>query len=259
MPGPPAAPAGVHASEGGIAAGGDVTGSSTHYITADQAFVLPPEAYAPIPDDAADRGVSNIAAGLFVGRADELLALEEAFTRPGKVIVHAVHGLGGVGKSALAAHWAGRRSEKLRWWVTADDAAAVDAGLAALARALQPGLTGLPAELQGAWRKPHHCRSAGNHQPHSRMPPNLRTLSESLQVSEGVRSCTAKTASRLRSPVDQVSGRHLFTLLRAAALHEHASGKLVSTPPIPAKGSLGRCIRHAPHEHRRDKARALQS
>jgi hypothetical protein len=91
------------------------------------------------------------------------------------------------------------------------------------------------------------------------MTPDLRTLSESLQVSESIRSCTAKTASRLRSPVDQVSGKHLFTLLPAAARHEHGSGKLVSTPPIRTKGSLGRRIRHAPHEHRRDKARALQS
>ncbi|MDH6228985.1 FxSxx-COOH system tetratricopeptide repeat protein [Streptomyces sp. MJP52] len=142
------AAAGIRASHGAIAAGGDVVGSSTQYITAGQAFVLPPEAYRPIPDDAADGGISNIASDLFVGRNDELTALKEAFTRPGKVVVHAVHGLGGVGKSALAAHWAGRRPERLRWWVTADDASAVDAGLAALARALQPALAALPAEVQ---------------------------------------------------------------------------------------------------------------
>ncbi|MET9444402.1 tetratricopeptide repeat protein, partial [Streptomyces sp. NPDC006610] len=142
------ASAGIRASHGAIAAGGDVVGSSTQYITAGQAFVLPPEAYGPIPDDAADGGVSNVASGLFVGRADELAALEEAFRRPGKVVVHAVHGLGGVGKSALAAHWAGRRPERLRWWVTADDASGVEAGLAALARALQPALAVLPAEVQ---------------------------------------------------------------------------------------------------------------
>ncbi|MEV6963175.1 hypothetical protein AB0M97_29250 [Streptomyces sp. NPDC051207] len=80
------AAAGIRASHGAIAAGGDVAGSSTQYITAGQAFVLPPEAYRPIPDDAADGGISNIASGLFVGRNDELTALKQAFTRPGKVV-----------------------------------------------------------------------------------------------------------------------------------------------------------------------------
>ncbi|MEW2524448.1 tetratricopeptide repeat protein, partial [Streptomyces sp. NPDC047071] len=142
------ADAGLHGSDGAIVAGRDVTGSSTQYIKAEQAFVLPPEAYTPIPDDAADGGISNLASGLFVGRGEELRALEEAFARPGEVVVHAVHGLGGVGKSALAAHWARQRPERLRWWMAADDPAAVEAGMAALARALQPPLAGLPAEVQ---------------------------------------------------------------------------------------------------------------
>ncbi|MCG8968777.1 tetratricopeptide repeat protein [Streptomyces sp. CL12-4] len=130
-------------------AGRDVNGSSTQYVQAEQAFVLPAEVYASIPQDAAGRGISNIEqAGLFVGRTEELSALDAAFADPGEVVVHTVHGLGGVGKSALAAQWAAGRSETVRWWVTADTQAAVDAGVAALARALQPGLAGLPAELQ---------------------------------------------------------------------------------------------------------------
>lgn len=41
--------------------------------------------------------------------------------------------------------------------------------------------------LRGACRKPHHCRSASDRQPGSeRMTPDLKTLSESLQVIEGV-------------------------------------------------------------------------
>ncbi|WP_331751278.1 tetratricopeptide repeat protein (plasmid) [Streptomyces sp. NBC_00715] len=154
-----APPAGLHGSDGAIVAGGDVTGSSTQYIEAEQAFVLPPEAYAAIPDDIAADGVSNIGTSMFVGRVDELAALEEAFARPGEVVVHAVHGLGGVGKSALAAIWAARRHEKVRWWVTADTVAAIETGMASLARALQPGLAGLPAELQSeravAWLAGH--------------------------------------------------------------------------------------------------------
>ncbi|MFJ8444293.1 tetratricopeptide repeat protein [Kitasatospora griseola] len=120
----------------------------TQYVQAGQAFVLPPEAYAPIPADAARGGVSNIRGGLFVGRADELALLERAFEQAGEVVVHAVHGLGGVGKSALAAQWASLRGESVRWRIVSDTRAGVRAGLAELARALQPGLTGLPEELQ---------------------------------------------------------------------------------------------------------------
>ncbi|GAA4680447.1 hypothetical protein GCM10023324_38080 [Streptomyces youssoufiensis] len=149
-PGQAAAPTGLHGTDGAIVAGGNVTDSSTQYIKAEQAFVLPPKAFAPIPDDVTVSEVSNIGTGLFVGRVDELKALEAAFAQPGKVVVHTVHGLGRVGKSALAAHWAAQRHEKVRWWVTADTEAAVDAGLASLAEALQSGLAGLPAELQRA-------------------------------------------------------------------------------------------------------------
>ncbi|MFE7077726.1 tetratricopeptide repeat protein [Streptomyces sp. NPDC057620] len=158
-PRPPVAPVGLHGSDGAIVAGGDVHGSATQQITAEQVFVLPSEAYTPIPGGAADRGVSNIRPALFVGRTTELHALEEAFARPGEVVVHAVHGLGGVGKSALAAHWAHRRPERLRWWVNAEETTAVNAGIAGLARALQPALAGLPAEVQSeravAWLAGH--------------------------------------------------------------------------------------------------------
>ncbi|MFE5896909.1 tetratricopeptide repeat protein [Streptomyces sp. NPDC056488] len=111
-------------------------------------YALPAEAYLPIPEDAAAGGVSNIQAGRFVGRTAELHTLEQAFTGTGEVVVYAVHGLGGVGKSALAARWAAARPEPVRWRINADTPAAVDAGISALACALQPGLAALPAELQ---------------------------------------------------------------------------------------------------------------
>ncbi|MEU7650305.1 tetratricopeptide repeat protein, partial [Streptomyces huasconensis] len=153
----PTTAAGVSATSGSNAAGRDLVNP----VAVHAEYALPPEAYAPIPDNAAAGGVSNIGTGLFVGRVDELEALETAFARPGEVVVRAVHGLGGVGKSALAANWAARRPEKVRWWITVDDAGgdAVDTGLASLARALQPGLAGLPAELQSeravAWLAGH--------------------------------------------------------------------------------------------------------
>ncbi|WP_051717073.1 tetratricopeptide repeat protein [Streptomyces sp. NRRL F-5727] len=147
----PTAPVQLSGAGGAIVAGGDVTGSVTQHVEAQQAFVLSPEAHGPIPADAGERGVSNIpalAGGGFVGRASELAALNQAFTGAGEVLVQAVHGLGGVGKSALAAQWAAGRHETVRWWITAETAPAVDSGVAALARALQPGLAGLPAEVQ---------------------------------------------------------------------------------------------------------------
>ncbi|UUU45176.1 FxSxx-COOH system tetratricopeptide repeat protein [Streptomyces sp. NBC_00162] len=137
----------MSATQGAIAARGDINNSVAVY--AERA--LPAEAYAPIPADAAAQGVSNIpAAAGFVGRGTALDALDAAFADgAGGVVLHAVHGLGGVGKSALAAHWAAyRATARVRWWITADSPDAVDAGLASLARALEPGLGELPAELQ---------------------------------------------------------------------------------------------------------------
>lgn len=80
----------------------------------------------------------------FVGRERELALLDEAFEAPGGVVVHAVHGLGGVGKSTLAAQWAATRVADLNpvWWITAESPAQLDAGLADLGRALQPTLAG---------------------------------------------------------------------------------------------------------------------
>ncbi|MFF7360583.1 tetratricopeptide repeat protein [Streptomyces sp. NPDC008125] len=138
----------VSARAGANAAGRDILNSVALHV--ENATLPPVEAYGPIPGDAADSGLSNLPHGaLFVGRSAELDALDTAFEAPGGVVLRAVSGLGGVGKSALAARWAATRSTaRLRWWIGADSPAGVEAGLAGLARALQPGLTGLPQELQ---------------------------------------------------------------------------------------------------------------
>ncbi|MEV6801396.1 tetratricopeptide repeat protein [Micromonospora rifamycinica] len=79
---------------------------------------------------------------LFVGRDDALARLDAAVRDTGPVLVQAVHGLGGIGKSTLAARWAERHRDAFTpiWWITADSEAALDAGLVAFATALQPGL-----------------------------------------------------------------------------------------------------------------------
>jgi hypothetical protein len=87
-------------------------------------------------------------AGLFVGRDEELTALEAALQATGEVVGAAVHGLDGVGKSTLAARYARAQARVCNpvWWITADSPTAVQSGLAALATVLEPELARLPLE-----------------------------------------------------------------------------------------------------------------
>ncbi|MGW2015535.1 tetratricopeptide repeat protein [Streptomyces sp. NPDC001927] len=80
---------------------------------------------------------------LFVGRERELALLDEDM-EPVQVIC----GLGGIGKSTLAARWAANRvpDHQLVWWITAETPAELDAGLAELARAMQPSVVGVLPE-----------------------------------------------------------------------------------------------------------------
>ncbi|WP_210585076.1 NB-ARC domain-containing protein [Streptomyces sp. GESEQ-35] len=84
----------------------------------------------------------------FVGRERQLGLLDESFGDTGGVVVHAIHGLGGIGKSTLAARWASERTADFNpiWWITAETPVELDAGLAALGRALQPALVDVLTE-----------------------------------------------------------------------------------------------------------------
>ncbi|WP_346112020.1 NB-ARC domain-containing protein [Nonomuraea maheshkhaliensis] len=115
-------------------------------IRADQASFIPPEAFVRMADLPPPPRLTNLPSrvGLFVGRTQVLARLDEALAGPGGAVVQAVHGLGGIGKSTLAAHWAVTRGATRYcpvWWITADSAAGIDAGLAKLATALQPALS----------------------------------------------------------------------------------------------------------------------
>src|SRR5205823_972660 len=83
---------------------------------------------------------------VFVGRADELLQLDAAWAPTGRVVVYAIHGLGGVGKSALAAEWAALHADEhtITWSISADSPTDIEEGLARLASALQPELADAP-------------------------------------------------------------------------------------------------------------------
>ena len=154
----PQSPAAPGLAGRSVAAGGDISGIASTgddavnvQYRAEQMTVLPEQAFRPWAELAAPAGLSNLPArpGLFVGRAGELARLDAAMAGPGGVVVQAVHGLGGIGKSTLAARWAAAHAADytLTWWITAATPADIDAGLAALAVALQPALSGvLPLE-----------------------------------------------------------------------------------------------------------------
>ena len=150
QPQPPAAPDGPGRSVtaerdiSGIASTGD--NAVNVQIRAEQMTVLPGEALRPWAELAAPAGLSNLPRpGLFVGREHDLARMDAAMAGPGGVVVQAVHGLGGIGKSTLAAQWAAAHAADytLTWWISAATPADLDAGLAGLAAALQPALTGV--------------------------------------------------------------------------------------------------------------------
>ncbi|GAA0420659.1 hypothetical protein Acor_83230 [Acrocarpospora corrugata] len=142
---------GVSASgPGAVAVGGDNRGIiSTGPNATNVQTVLPVAAVRPVTDVDAPPGMARLPAhsAVFVGRDDDLADLATALAGPGSVVVAAVHGLGGVGKSTLAARYAATHDFHPVWWITAETPAGVQAGLAALAMALQPELAAvLPPE-----------------------------------------------------------------------------------------------------------------
>ncbi|MFJ1638517.1 MULTISPECIES: tetratricopeptide repeat protein [unclassified Streptomyces] len=140
---------GVNASgQGAVAAGRDIgqaiTGAGAIGVHFEQTVTLPKEAFTPAASVACPPGLTNVLKPPrpFIGRDREVALLDHAVLNPGAAAVQAVHGLGGIGKSSLAAHWAVTRAAEYSpaWWVTADSPASIDAGLALLATALQPAL-----------------------------------------------------------------------------------------------------------------------
>ncbi|MEV6329542.1 tetratricopeptide repeat protein [Streptomyces sp. NPDC051909] len=140
-----------------VAAGGNIERVTTgdHVTQVEHATLLPPEA---LNVASAPHLLVNVPrrSAHFVGRREELERLDEGFAAGAGTGAGAgagvlvICGLGGVGKSTLAARWAESRAEgrtgegaqppALVWWITAESRADLDAGLAGLGAALQPAL-----------------------------------------------------------------------------------------------------------------------
>ncbi|MDO0935101.1 tetratricopeptide repeat protein [Streptomyces sp. DG2A-72] len=71
---------------------------------------------------------------IFVGRTEVMAELERALSTESQTITQTLHGLGGVGKTTLALHYAHDHAGAYRlvWWIRSDSPELIEAGLAAL-------------------------------------------------------------------------------------------------------------------------------
>ncbi|MEH1129561.1 FxSxx-COOH system tetratricopeptide repeat protein [Micromonospora sp. CPCC 206061] len=108
--------------------------TQTNVFAPDRSLVPPPDAVVP------PAGTHNLPApaAVFVGR--DLEALDQLLSRGHGAIGQVVHGLGGIGKTELAIHYARRYAHRYTfvWWITADTPERVTLGLADLTTRLHP-------------------------------------------------------------------------------------------------------------------------
>jgi tetratricopeptide (TPR) repeat protein len=121
--------------------------------------VLRAESYLSPAAVKAPKGTNNLPqarSSLFVGRQRELRRLRDAVeSHESAVVAQTMHGLGGVGKTALALQYAHtfRGDYDVVWWISADSSESVTAGLAALGFRLNPrlGTSGATSTESSEW------------------------------------------------------------------------------------------------------------
>ncbi|MBJ7901794.1 tetratricopeptide repeat protein [Streptomyces sp. DSM 110735] len=153
-------PAADASGAGAIAAGGSIaqamTGPGAIALHIENVGMLLPDACPPAESVSCPPRLTNLPfrAELFVGRGGELGLLRAASATPGRPLAQVLRGLGGIGKSTLAARWAVEcgPTHAPVWWIRAGSRSAIDAGIADLADALQPSLAPLlPPEQRAEW------------------------------------------------------------------------------------------------------------
>ncbi|MFG2370326.1 tetratricopeptide repeat protein [Streptomyces sp. NPDC048504] len=96
-----------------------------------------PPRRATVYDVEVPPGVNNLPempSPIFVGRVEVMAELERALSAESQTITQTVHGLGGVGKTTLALHYAHDHAGAYRlvWWIRSDTPELIEAGFAAL-------------------------------------------------------------------------------------------------------------------------------
>ncbi|GGU90020.1 hypothetical protein GCM10010182_00580 [Actinomadura cremea] len=219
---------------GAMAAKGDIVNSSTHVH---QAVPLP-RADLVAPPRGLPPAVPPLAGG-FVGRGGKLAELDAALAGPGGTVVQAVHGLSGVGKSALAAHWALQHADAhvLTWWITADSAESIVAGLADLAGMLVPEMTrtapagAVPLEERAGWAR----RWLATHTSWLVVLDNVTRPGDVAELVAGAPGGRFLLTSRLREGWhDIVPALIELDVLSPAEAHDLLTGTLTTSRPATA-------------------------
>ncbi|WP_461121124.1 tetratricopeptide repeat protein [Saccharothrix stipae] len=176
---------------------GEASGGATFYQAGRDVTVRAAPAVPVMEELPAGSWVGRVPVvpGSFVGRTAELARLATAVARSGgRAVVVAVHGLGGVGKSTLAARFAESGAERYApvWWITADAPAALDTGLADLAVALAPQTADLTLEQ----RVELAVRWLASHEGWLLVLDNLTGPADAAGLLERVRTGTVVITSR---------------------------------------------------------------